>query len=209
MELEFNKLNNIDLSLFYKSYGFDEGKKIDIVIDNLFIQKNIDPNITFNELYKLTNKILYTTTVCLNDKKICYNSYLNEPDMSVKLAVKMSMSIPLYFTPIKYKNKFYIDGGVIDNFPIKIFENKLEQVIGFNLEDQQIETPDINNIEVFLLNIIECFFKRHQTPSLNNYEKYSIKIYTEQISMINFNINKEIKYRLYHQGYNIANNILK
>ena len=47
-------------------------------------------------------------------------------EFEIAKAVRMSISIPLYFKPIKfsYENgcSFIVDGGILSNFPIWIFD---------------------------------------------------------------------------------------
>lgn len=59
-------------------------------------------------------------------------SYLNTPDMLIVDAVRISMSIPIFFEPIEMpvpvnggkKNCLFVDGGVLWNYPIEIFDQK-------------------------------------------------------------------------------------
>ena len=52
------------------------------------------------------------------------------PDMPVAEAVRISMSIPLFFTAKKRVHPqmgfrcVYVDGGVLNNFPVKLFDRK-------------------------------------------------------------------------------------
>jgi len=41
-----------------------------------------------------------------------------------------SASIPVLFSPVKINQYYYVDGGVMDNFPIKTVEKKAEKIIG-------------------------------------------------------------------------------
>lgn len=56
-------------------------------------------------------------------------SYDTTPDMEVALAVRISMSIPLYFEAIEFrypgtaKPQVYADGGVVQNYPIGLFDD--------------------------------------------------------------------------------------
>ncbi|MDO7206006.1 patatin-like phospholipase family protein [Paraclostridium bifermentans] len=54
---------------------------------------------------------------------------LDPMEFEISKAVRMSVSIPLYFYPVelKYDNKscFVVDGGLLSNFPIWIFDYKL------------------------------------------------------------------------------------
>ena len=44
-------------------------------------------------------------------------------DLEVALAVRMSMSIPYFFEPVKLKDSFIVDGGLLSNFPIELFDS--------------------------------------------------------------------------------------
>lgn len=62
-------------------------------------------------------------------------------DLEVALAVRMSMSLPLFFWPVKLKNaagrpSFIVDGGVLSKFPVEIFDSAGEPewpTFGFRL----------------------------------------------------------------------------
>jgi NTE family protein len=44
-------------------------------------------------------------------------------DLEVALAVRMSMSIPFFFEPVKLKDSYIVDGGVLSNFPVELFDS--------------------------------------------------------------------------------------
>jgi NTE family protein len=47
-----------------------------------------------------------------------------EPDeLSVALAVRMSMSIPLFFEPVNLGGHLIVDGGLLSNFPVWLFDS--------------------------------------------------------------------------------------
>jgi NTE family protein len=58
----------------------------------------------------------------------------NPDDLSVARAVRMSMSIPLYFEPVRHRNPetgrehLIVDGGMLSNFPVWLFDVKENQV---------------------------------------------------------------------------------
>jgi NTE family protein len=45
------------------------------------------------------------------------------PDVALADAVRMSMSIPLYFVPPRHDGRLMIDGGVVRNYPIDLFDD--------------------------------------------------------------------------------------
>jgi NTE family protein len=48
-------------------------------------------------------------------------------------SVIASASIPVLFRPVFIKGKTYVDGGVVDNFPIEPIKDKVEQIIGVHV----------------------------------------------------------------------------
>ncbi|WP_243633289.1 patatin-like phospholipase family protein [Paenibacillus xerothermodurans] len=39
-------------------------------------------------------------------------------------AVRISMSLPLFFQAVKWENDYYVDGGVLMNYPVRMFDMK-------------------------------------------------------------------------------------
>lgn len=208
---DINKLKSFNLGSsitdLVNNYGIDHGTNIEIVITKMFNLKNIKSNVTFHELHKLTNKTLYITSSCINTKEICYYSHIQTPDMTVITALRMSISIPILFTPVKFNGNLYIDGGCIDNFPIKLFDNVLDNVIGIYL-GETYETQLISNIEDFVLNTIMCLFEGTNKNTIRGYEKYSVIIKTNCVNALNFSIDNNVKEQLYKIGYDVTNQYL-
>lgn len=72
---------------------------------------------------------LYITGTDISNRVSRVFSYETTPDMEVALAVRISMSIPLYFEAIQYQYpgtlepQSYVDGGVMWNYPINLFDD--------------------------------------------------------------------------------------
>ncbi|MEI8224596.1 MAG: patatin-like phospholipase family protein [Bacteroidota bacterium] len=85
------------------------------------ILKNCLRSKTFEEL-----KIpLYVSATDLNNGKVVYFSTGDLLD-----PVIASASIPVLFRPVMINNICYVDGGVLDNLPVKPIENKCKILIG-------------------------------------------------------------------------------
>jgi NTE family protein len=149
-----------------KHFGWYRGKKLGAWIEKIISKKTGDSNITFEELYNKGYKDLYVTATVLNKQKFIVLSRLNYPKMCVKDAVRISMSIPLYFEatfvdsagriishpPSKEGLNIMVDGGLTGNFPIHIFDSvnaggyrpsfiANEATLGFRIDsDRQIES---------------------------------------------------------------------
>ncbi len=72
---------------------------------------------------------LYITGTDVSNRTARLFSLETTPDMEVALAVRISMSIPLFFEAIQYQYpgteepQFYVDGGVMWNYPINLFDD--------------------------------------------------------------------------------------
>jgi len=94
-------------------------------------------DITFLGLSELGYKDFYAVGTCLNQQKMIVFSKETYPNMKIKDAIRISMSIPLYFQAVfinqegqvfPKQNKegsldVVVDGGIIGNFPIEIFDS--------------------------------------------------------------------------------------
>jgi len=67
-------------------------------------------------------------TVCATDLNNGVAVYISKGELIT--AVIASSSIPVLFKPVIIKEIYYVDGGVLDNLPIKPIENKCNLIIG-------------------------------------------------------------------------------
>ena len=108
------------------NYGIYSGNKMFAYLQHLFITKGFNKDITFNELFSKTGKVLVITATSLNTRNTFFFNYQTFPDMKVVDAVRMSISIPFFFASVNYSldgvNHRFVDGGVLNNFPLYYFD---------------------------------------------------------------------------------------
>jgi NTE family protein len=139
----FNRLNDGRFLFFggfyrlFHFFGWYRGNALTKFVEDIIIHKNMNPDITFRQMHDADYINLFVTGTSLNNQKLIVFSYQTYPEMKVKDAVRISMSIPFYFKPVlidstgkvicKPENKSYydlmVDGGFIANFPIFIFDS--------------------------------------------------------------------------------------
>jgi NTE family protein len=97
------------------------------------VAQNCDGNgrATFSDFRQRGFRDLYVTAANLSRRRSEMFSAETAPDVAVADAVRMSMSIPLYFRPLKFDGQkfapegdYYVDGGLYDNFPIRYFDQE-------------------------------------------------------------------------------------
>jgi len=203
---EFKNLTIIDelcldnFANLIERFGLDDGKNIIKVISKLAEGKKLNKDITFLELYKHCGKKLIMATTNLTDNKIEYLSYETHPNLKITDGIRMTTCVPLYYEPVILNNKMYVDGGCIDNYPIGLFKDKLEEVIGFYLNFNP-KKEEIKNIKDFLSNIMTVLSKNMNNKILNGWENYTINIITDITNILKFNISIEDKIKLFNNGY--------
>jgi predicted acylesterase/phospholipase RssA len=176
MNADLKKFTNINAYNLFNKLGLDDGKRFIFVMKKFFRAKGVDPNIKFKQLYRKTKKILIVTGACVNDKNTYYFSHETEPNMRVMDALRISVSIPIVYTPRKFKGKVFIDGGITDNYPISMFKHKIDQVIGIYVSEEKKVEEKISSIESFMKNMMECLREGVDSTYYRGYEARTIFI---------------------------------
>jgi NTE family protein len=124
-----------------KRYGWYKSDRFEKWLEEIIESKTGDSQITFRGLDEKGFKELYVTGTSLNKQELIVFSNHSYPEMKIKDAVKASVTIPLYFEAsfIDEKGRLYknpkekegldvvVDGGILGNFPIWIFdENEID-----------------------------------------------------------------------------------
>jgi len=199
--LDLKLLKNIKGKKLFDGFGLDTGKKIIVTLEELIKEKNFDVNLTFEELFNHSKIELYLTTVCVNDRKLIYLSHLTHPKMPVIVGIRMSISIPVIFTPYLYENKLYVDGGMMNNFPVNFFKKEKKKIIGVLLNQERNNDETINSLPQFILSVIDCCFEGLSNLLMTGYEKQTINLVISPIGMYNTDLDIECKKNLFQIGY--------
>ncbi len=202
LDFNFEKIDpevNIDNLLL--NHGIDTGAKIMYVLTNFLKIKYELDDITFSQHYKLTNKKLVVIGTNFSKGTEAIFSHEKTPDMSVLTAVRISISIPVVFTPVLYEGEYYVDGALINNFPI----NKCNPAttIGIYIRNSA------NNEMTDILSLISgCFAIIGDTISLKdcdgpnkNPDKFNIiSIENYKNEFTNFNLDRDKKLKIINLG---------
>lgn len=182
-------------------FGISSAEPILEVIYNFMKKKKISKNITFKELFEITQSKLIITGTCVNDVAVKYFSVDTYPDMQILKAIRISISIPFIFRPYSFEGKIWVDGGCMDNFPIDLFTDKLDDVIGIYI-DSKIETiNEFNEIQDYFYRIFKCILKGLCGSKINIFKKYAVHIVTSGSHSNNWEITQEEKKKLFDEGY--------
>ena len=204
LNFDISKLSpDLNIENLLEKHGIDLGNRIMFVIMNFLKEKHNLDDITFIEHYKLTQKKL--TIIGTNYTKGIEEAfdYIKTPNMMVGTAIRISISIPIVFTPVHYNNDYYVDGGVTNNFPLN-YCNK-ETTLGLYVKWSCCnEITNIFSLSVGILNIYcDMISMKHN----NNYNIIEIK--NPKSEMTNFNLDKKKKQELINLGKSSAEIYIK
>lgn len=203
LEFNFTKLvpdSNIDILL--EHHGIDTGEKIMLIIQNFLKEKlNID-DLTFEEHFKLTNKnIIFIGTNYTKGIEVAF-SHKTHPDMSILKAIRISISVPIIFTPILYNDDYYVDGGLVNNFPIKYCDpsTTLGIYIKYTVSNKM---DNIFTLAMGCLSIIANIISKKDCSFQNDiYNIIEIENFNQEAT--NFNIDNSKKMKIINLGIKYA-----
>lgn len=114
-----------DMKRLKDEYGWYKGNFFRDWIGDLLRKKTGSANITFKALQEHSKKELYVYASNISTNFGEVYSPEHTPRMRVVDAVRRSMSIPLFFRAVcDDRGDVFVDGGVINNFPVKLFDRK-------------------------------------------------------------------------------------
>lgn len=198
---EFKKLKNPKLTNVIDKHGLDDGKNFLGTLIELYKKKGFSKNLTFQQLYQKTGKDLIITGTNLNKVCIEYFSRENTPKMKILNAVRISMSIPGYFTPVNLKTQTYVDGGLIDNFPMYQCIDCLDISFGVYISQDYKHLTKILNLEDYFGQVFHSFMKGFNEGLTKSFEKHVLKIDLPSINPFDFDISIEKIKEMQDIGY--------
>ena len=196
VKLDYTTLLDLDdLDNIFSNQGLFANNNIGRMIDNIVFKKYKIKNISLKKFYELTNIHFICKVYNLSDKKEEYFSYENYPNLKVNLLVRMTTCIPFFFKPIKYSNKYYIDGGILCMMP---FINKYKNYVGVHIHDE--DKQKIEELELFeyITYFNNCLTKSCKTKII---DKRMIHVYTQFMPCINLDVCNNDKNIIKKSGY--------
>lgn len=218
-----NKLQSIPLigdflSIFIHK-GIHSGNAIENFLHDKFIEKNKTKfkDISINgksKLKMIAADVTRKKLLILPDDLTDYG--IDPMNFEISKAVRMSLSIPLYYYPVKIEHDnnccFIVDGGLLSNFPIWIFDNDENcdlcslPTFGLNLLGSEIDgLNECPNTLSYLLSVVQTSLRTNEDVYFKEKDKVRIiNIPTLNVSTTDFDITKNCMTSLYMSGYDSA-----
>lgn len=168
------------LSNFIETYGLDDGKKLEDFIKIFIKNKGFKEHITMKELHEKTKKTIVFTSCHVNKKQRIFIDHLTFPDLPVYLGTRMSMNVPVVFSPVLYKENYYIDGCFTCNLPVFYYDapsSEEDKILIIFLKDDINTHVDIKSLYSYLSLVPKCSFSTMEKESM----KYCLETLNEKI----------------------------
>lgn len=211
-----------DIKRLMTEYGYYAGKEFYKWYGRLLEAQTGSEDITFGEVFEKYQKELVVTGTCLNRRETHYYNKSRNKDMPLRDAVRISMSIPLFFAAVDWQGDLLVDGGVMNNYPIWVFDGKKTadpenrhndpnpKTLGLKLltEEEVAETVSgehlsngIYNLKDFTLSLVDCLLTQIDRLHLKADDwNRTIAINTGQIKTTQFDMSEAEKKFLVDEG---------
>lgn len=217
-----------------QNYGLYKGDRFKEWIGEIIQERTGLANPTFRQLEKRRQdtanmRELFILGTNLATKFSEIFSFETTPEMGIVEAVRISMSIPLFFAAVKGpRPHLYVDGGVLNNYPVQLFDQpkywvgenppnaslgefKNSQTLGFRLDskeeidvfrDGKAPAPQsIGSIKDYLMALIGTLMAAQDNRHLEEADwNRTVYINTLGIGTTDFNLSPERKKKLIESG---------
>ena len=207
---EFSHIRNLNpeaLMSFPETLGLDDGTNLMKFLESIFrVAIKISPTVTFAEFNALNlSKIKFRCWATdLKEYTTCEFSLEETPNVRIIDALRASMALPLYFTPVKHPNSGNLlsDGGIQGSLPIHaLTDAERENCIGIGFS-QESEKKNPSDLMSFMSSLFSCLIHSRHESMLTKWYSSIIKIPIYNTASWDFEISREQRAKLVTNGYN-------
>jgi NTE family protein len=156
---------NVNISQIFEAYakkGIFDKTAIEIFYKPFFEARDLLLTMTMKEFYEYSGIELHFFSLELNSFELCDINYKTFPDIPVLQSVHMSCAIPMVIAPVCFDGKCFVDGGILNNYPIKYCvdnEKNVEEIFGIKNVYEKKENNIVKN-ESTMLDYVVHFVSR-------------------------------------------------
>ena len=183
-----NKIEHI--LRFYNNHGLYGLKEFTEILRPVLQGKDISVNVTLREFYEKTGVELHFIVTEINKFCVVDFNYKTHPNQSLIEACYMSCCYPFGFTPIYRDGCCYLDGGIINDYPVNecICDQKcnLSEILGIKMlwerkpANLTEKSSVIQFVSTFFNQIKSNFFENRATRAIPNEVVCVSKVFSAQ-----------------------------
>lgn len=194
--------------LFMKHRGMETGQKVLAYLERFIERKSGNRHLTLAQMYQLTGIEFTAVGSCLNTKEPVYFSHHTWPHLRVSIAVRISICMPGLFTPVDLEGKEYLDGSILDDLPMDLFQDEMEDTLG-SLISSAFDTS-YQHPEEYPMAVMNLFLSKFFRKNTDSYRSQLITItgIPSCVSMFTFRVEPDCIQQLRDAGYRSAQEYL-
>ena len=155
-EIDLNELTDIYIKLFLEEFGFDKGTKFINLLKATIKIQGFSPTMTFEEFQTISKYKLFVSGTNINKGRIEYFSIDTHPKMEVIMALRISGSYPIAFTPIRIGDDLYADGAIMSPLPCDLIKKEDKKKTLCIVNHRSISSNNTDTLHSYILSIISC-----------------------------------------------------
>ncbi len=202
------RLNTMKVASLIFKCGMHKMEPLEAWISGLLVKKGIR---SFADIEQKGICPLKVTASDINKKVLAVfpddlHKYDEDMCFPVAKAIAISASIPFFFRPHALKDSLLVDGGLMSNYPVWIFDATQSgsvPIIGFKLVDtSKIDAIYNRNVVDFSKDVMQTIFSNNEErflPASDNV--HTVTLDTMGYSAVDFDMNKDTQMKLYMNGY--------
>lgn len=211
----------VNISQIFEAYskkGIFDNSVMKIFYKPFFETKDLSLDMTMLQFYEYSGIELHFFSLELNSFEIVDINYKTFPDIPVLQSVHMSCAIPMVISPVCFDGKCFVDGGILNNYPIKYCienEKNMEEIFGIQNVYEKQENNIVNNESTMLDYVVHFISRLVNNASINsNYEAnmpYELKYDAVLMSLDNMKealYSSEVRKNLIEKGLKAAEDFL-
>jgi len=213
-----------DLYRLFTKYGIYKGDVLTSFIVSILEDVGLDEKTTFKDLQYLAANVkservyreLFVTATNISKKRLEVFSAYTTPLMPVAMAVRMSSNIPLFWPAIEWGGDLYVDGGMLCNYPMFVFDQGINgsrkpspDTFGLGLGNKNDvpdpETtcpPEIKSLTGYITVLLDLLIDKSNEQHVKQLDwGRTIYIPTGTVSAMDFGLSDTVIQELQDNGY--------
>ena len=199
-----------DIYHFMKTFGWNWGQAMTEIYNNIIKSYTGVDRITLKQIKERYGTTLIITATSVTTRSTVYYTSDSHPDMVLADAVRRSGGFPYLYPPIKDGKLYLIDGGLLNNYPIRKLYDYLpkDQVIGSKLyseEELECENPFPDDVADYTKTIVEMLHRQNLKVHVKEEDWLrTIKVNVGKVTATSFDLTMKEKQDLITAGEEAA-----
>jgi NTE family protein len=214
LTFDFSVLRSItpeSLFSFPTTYGLDTGERLESFIVSLLHQKGFPPDATFEDVHRICPIHLRCFATELQTCRLRQFSTTTTPNVQIRFALRASMSVPIFYTPVQEAGgALLVDGGILNNLPL-VFLTPAEigETWCVYFTDQGNARPEpVTSLTHMLKLVFHSMFAMKSSPFIKKFKDRLVCVPTDGMGAMEFGQGYEYRKGLIQKAYKITREFL-